>query len=53
MKEKIVTVYTVVFLVTFLLTYSPFLLARKSFIWDFDGQYQHYPILVYVGRYLR
>ncbi len=46
-------VYTALFLITFLLAYSPFLLAGKSFILDSDGRNQHYPAMVYVGRYLR
>jgi uncharacterized membrane protein YfhO len=46
-------VYTLLFLITFLLAYSPFLLAGKSFIWKDDGQYQHYQALAYLGMYLR
>lgn len=46
-------VYTILFLITFLLAYSPFLLAGKSFIWIRDGRDMHYPALVYIGRYLR
>ena len=45
--------YTVLFAVTFLLAYSPFLLGGKSFIWYKDARNQHYPTLVYIGRYLR
>jgi len=50
---KFLGTYTVMFLVTFLLAYSPFLLERKSFIWIVDGRSQHYPALAYIGRYLR
>lgn len=46
-------VYTALFLVTFVLAFSPFLFGGKSFIWYNDGHFQHYPALVYVGRYLR
>lgn len=46
-------VYTVLFLITFLLAYSPFWLAKKSFIWTSDGRAVHYPALVYIGRYFR
>lgn len=46
-------VYTILFLITFLLAYSPFLLAGKSFIWIRDGRDMYYPTLVYTGRYLR
>lgn len=45
--------YTGVFLATFLLAYSPFLCAGKSFIWIRDGRDAYYPGLVYIGRYLR
>lgn len=48
--------YTLLFSITFLLAYSPFFRAGKSFIWigdNSDGRAQHYPTLVYVGRYLR
>lgn len=42
------------FVITFLLAYSPFLSEGKSFIWAAsDGRTQHYPVLVYIGRYLR
>lgn len=47
-------VYTILFLITFLLAYSPFLLEGKTLIWtESDGRSQHYPTLVYIGRYLR
>lgn len=50
---KYLCIYTLVFAVTFLFAYSPFLEAGKSFIWKSDGRNQHYPALVYIGRYLR
>lgn len=46
-------VYTALFSVTFALAFSPFFLEGKSFIWYNDGHFQHYPALVYIGRYLR
>ncbi len=46
-------VYTVLFLATFALAFSPFFFGQKSFIWYNDGHFQHYPTLVYVGRWLR
>lgn len=45
--------YTVLFLITFTLSYSPFLLTGKSFLWTTDGRFVHYPTLVYIGRYFR
>lgn len=50
---KYAGLYTSLFVFTFLLAYSPFLLEGKSFIWTGDGRTQHYPALVYIGRYLR
>lgn len=45
--------YTIVFILCFILVYSPFLLNGKSFIWQNDGRNQHNPYMIYVGRYLR
>lgn len=45
--------YTILFLITFVLAYSPFLLEGKSFIWSSDGRNQHYPMYVYIGRAIR
>lgn len=45
--------YTILFLIAFLLAYSPFLLEGKSFIWSSDGRNQHYPMYVYIGRAIR
>jgi len=53
-KGKVLLLYTLLFLCTFVLAYSPFLREGKSFIWSaYDGWSQHYPALVYIGRYLR
>ena len=48
-----ISVYTILFLFSFVLAFSPFLLEKKSFIWQSDGRTQHYKTLVYIGRYLR
>lgn len=50
---KFIGVYTLLFLAAFILTYSPFFEAGKSFIWEGDAREQHYPAMIYVGRYLR
>lgn len=55
-KKKIIRflmAYTALFLVTFLLAFSPFLQEGKTFIWNGDGREQHYPTLMYAGLYLR
>lgn len=46
-------IYTVIFGITFVLAYSPFLFNEKTFVWRVDGRGQHFPALVYIGRYLR
>lgn len=46
-------IYTLAFLMAFLIGYSPFLRAGKAFVWSNDGTYQHLPGLVYEGNYLR
>lgn len=51
---KYLLAYTILFFAAFLLAYSPFLQEKRSFIWTVnDGRTQHYPTLVYAGRYLR
>lgn len=55
-KQRIwiyLSIYTLCFLVTFLLAYSPFWMNEKSFIWYNDGSFQHYPALIYIGKYIR
>lgn len=45
--------YTMFFLIAFMITFSPFLLGEKTFIWQSDGRAQHFPYIVYIGRALR
>ena len=45
--------YTILFILTFLLSYSSFWIDKKSFIWKSDGHNQHYPALIYWSHYLR
>lgn len=55
-KKKIFTyicIYTMIFSLTAVITYSPFIVEEKSFIWASDGRYQHWPALIYVGKWLR
>ncbi len=46
-------VYTLVFLIAFLIAYSPLLLGGKAFVNNTDGKRLHLPYLAYMGRYLR
>ena len=45
--------YILAFGSAFLLSYSPFLMAGKSFIISGDGREQNYPVLIYIGQQLR
>lgn len=45
--------FTVGFLLLQFIVYYPFASNGKSFIWNFDGINQHYPALVYYGRFLK
>lgn len=45
--------YTIIFIICFLIAYSPFIFSKKTLIWEVDGRTQFYPYMVYIGRYLR
>ncbi len=45
--------YTLCFVIAAFLAFWYFPFYRKSFIWKYDGLYQHYNSLVYYGKYLR
>lgn len=45
--------YTLVFSITCIVVFLPFILNGKSFIWIEDGLYQHYPAMVYFGVWAR
>lgn len=45
--------YTFLFAVIFLFGYCSFWIHGKSFIWNCDGYNQHFPALIYIGRYYR
>lgn len=55
-RKHILIYYMIPFTVGFLLlqfiVYYPFASNSKSFIWNSDGINQHYPALVYYGRFL-
>lgn len=52
-REHYFAAYTLAFAAAALLVYAVFLFEGKTFIWDHDGWKQHYPALVYYGRWLR
>ncbi len=45
--------FTAGFLLLQFIVYYPFISNGKSFIWNSDGINQHYPALVYYGRFLK
>lgn len=54
-KERIFffLTFSVCFLLLSIGVFSAFWINDRSFIWSVDGSKQHYPSLVYFGRYLR
>ncbi|MBE6734464.1 MAG: hypothetical protein E7563_03860 [Ruminococcaceae bacterium] len=50
---KFIPVYSVCFCLLALLIYFPFIIRNNSLIWETDGLSQHYPVLVYYGKWLR
>ncbi|EQB87825.1 putative membrane protein YfhO [Clostridium punense] len=47
-------IYTVLFCIIFLFSYIGFWQNGKSFVWaQIDGTTQHYPALIYLGKYFR
>lgn len=52
-KGRYFIFYTISFLVALCAAFIYFPWYHKSFVWKFDGLYQHYNALVYYGKYLR
>ena len=52
-RKNLMFTYTVAFLVTAILVFSAFWVSGISFVWSVDGSKQHYPALVYLGKWLR
>ncbi len=48
-----ILLYTLLFSVTFLIAYNAFFEENKTFVWQADGRNQHFPTLIYIGKYLR
>ena len=47
------SIYTALFAVAFIVNYFVFFKNGTSFIWYKDGKAQHFPALVYIGRFYR
>lgn len=52
-KKCICLRYSVLFIILSFITFLPFIIEGKSFVWQIDGISQHYPILCYYGKLLR
>lgn len=47
------SIYTLIFFITFLLAFSAYITDGKTFIFLGDGVLQHYPSMIYIGQYIR
>ena len=47
------TRFTVLFLITALVIYAPFLLLKKSLVWEHDSYTQHIKAMVFISRWYR
>lgn len=52
-KRNFFISYTFIFIAISMIVFLPFLLKGNSFIRDGDGFNQTYPVLIYIGNYLR
>ena len=52
-KINIAVKYSIIFIITFLLTFGYFFVNKKSFVWHLDGLVQHNLALSYYGSWLR
>ena len=53
LKLKLMSKYSLVFILTSILTFGYFLVNGKSFVWHLDGYAQHNVALMYYGTWLR
>ena len=52
-KKTFWFLYTLLFIMISVIIFSPFIIKGNSFIRDGDGFNQTYPVLIYIGKYLR
>ena len=45
--------FTILFLITALITYAPFILLKKSLVWEHDSYTQHLKALVFISKWYR
>ena len=45
--------FTLLFLITALVIYAPFILTQKSFVWAHDSYTQHLKAMIYISRWYR
>lgn len=51
--ENSYTMYSILFLMSIVIIYIPFLFEGKTFVWNVDGISQHFPSLVYYSSLLK
>lgn len=52
-NKKYLLIYSAVFVTIAVISYLPFIIRNKSFVWRLDGLSQHYLALIYMGHWLR
>ena len=52
-RRKTYYLYTLLFLIIFLISFSPFLTGKKSFICQFDGREIYFQEIIYSGKWMR
>ena len=45
--------FTLLFLITALVIYAPFLLLKKSLVWEHDSYTQHLKAMIFISRWYR
>ena len=45
--------FTILFLITALVIYAPFILTKKSLVWEHDSYTQHLKALIYISKWYR
>ena len=48
-----ISVYTILFAAVFVISFSPFIFGKRTFIWTIDGSQGNYQSLLYTGKLVR
>ncbi len=52
-KKHFFITYTLLFIIFSTVAFLPWIFTKSSFVWNIDGINQHYPALLYIGRFFR